>query len=152
MPLPKPELGLVVHYGFVWAGPERDAPLDAGKARPCVIVDIEDIEEPAAGGRPTKRVTYLPLSHVAPSKGEAGIVVPPRVAAYLGLTPQVSFIYTSYAVEDDWPFDVERRPGATDRFDYGHIPPQLFVRVAKDFGSILKKRAGGVIDGRRRSP
>lgn len=62
--------------------------------------------------------------------------VPPRVAGHLGLTPEQSYIYTSYAVEDDWPFDVEQVPGSA-RFDYGLIPPKLFAVVAKDFADFL---------------
>jgi hypothetical protein len=40
MPLPRPEIGLIVHYGFVWSGPDRGPPPDAGKDRPCLIVDL----------------------------------------------------------------------------------------------------------------
>ena len=46
MPLPRPEIGLVVRYGFVWAGTERRPPSDAGKVRPCLIVDLEEVAEP----------------------------------------------------------------------------------------------------------
>ena len=56
MPLPRPEIGLIVHYGFVSSGPDRGPPPDAGKDRPCLIVDLlpEEIL-----GRKTLRVTYL---------------------------------------------------------------------------------------------
>lgn len=136
MPLPKPEIGLVVHYGFVWAGADRRPPPDAGKSRPCLIVDLEDAAEPSAGSRPLTRVTYLPISHTTPREKEQAILVPLRVAQHLNLTPQQSYIYTSYAVEDDWPFDVEQVPGS-ERFDYGLIPPRLFAAVAKDFADFL---------------
>lgn len=136
MPLPKPEIGLVVHYGFVWAGADRRPPPDASKSRPCLIVDLENAVEPAADSRPLMRVTYLPISHMAPREGEQAIPVPPRVARHLGLTPERSHIYTSYAVEDDWPFDVEQVPGSA-RFDYGLIPPRLFAAVAKDFAGFM---------------
>ena len=86
MPLPAPNLGLVVHCGFVWAGAGRRAPPDTGKDRPCLIVDLEQVEEPALNGRVTTRVTYLPISHVAPRQGEQAIALPPRVARHLGLT------------------------------------------------------------------
>jgi hypothetical protein len=137
LPLRGPELGLVVHYGFVWAGADRRPPPDAGKSRPCLIVDLEDVSEPAAGGRSVRRVTYLPISHTAPRDGEQAIPIPPRVARHLGLTHETSYIYTSYAVEDDWPFDVDQVPGAKGRFDYGLIPPRLFTAIADDFASYL---------------
>ena len=89
------------------------------------------------------RVTCLPISHIAPRPGEEAIPVPPRVAGHLGLTQQRSFIYTSYAVEDDWPFDIEQVPGS-ERFEYGLIPPKLFAAVARDFAEHLAKHPGGV--------
>jgi hypothetical protein len=137
LPLPKPKLGLVVHYGFVWAGAGRRPPPDAGKSRPCLIVDLEEVQEPAAGDRLVTRVTYLPISHVAPRADEQAIPVPPRVAQHLGLTHQASYLYTSYAVEDDWPFDLEQVPGSDGVFDYGLIPPKLFAAVAADFANHL---------------
>ena len=137
MPLPTPELGLVVHYSFVWAGAGRRIPPDTGKSRPCLIIDLEQVEEPPAGGRVVTRVTYLPISHIAPRPGEAALGIPPRVAQHLGLTQETSFLYTSYAVEDDWPFDLEPAPGADGRFDYGFIPPKLFAAVAAEFAKYL---------------
>ena len=83
MPLPRPEIGLIVHYGFVRSGPDRGPPPDAGKDRPCLIVDLlpEEIL-----GRKTLRVTYLPISHAEPRKGESAILIKAKVANYLGLT------------------------------------------------------------------
>ena len=101
MALPEPRLGLVVRYGFVWASPARRRPPDAGKDRPCVIVDLERTAHPTIRSRDILRITYLPISHTAPRAGEEAITVPPRVAQYLGLTGERSFLYTSYAVEDD---------------------------------------------------
>ncbi len=142
MPLPVPRLGLVVHYGFVWAGPRRATPPDSGKNRPCLIVDLEQIEEPALAGRTIIRVTYLPISHVAPREDETGVPVSPRVAQHLGLTSERSYIYTCYAVEDDWPFDLAHVPGTTDRFDYGFIPARLFDAVTADFATHMSRRPG----------
>jgi hypothetical protein len=137
MPLPAPRLGLVVHYGFVWAGSGSRAPPDAGKDRPCLIVDLEQLEEPALDGRVVTRVIYLPISHAAPRGGEQAITIPPRVAGHLRLTVEQSYLYTSYAVEDDWPFDLAHAPGSSDRFDYGFVPPRLFAAVTADFAAYL---------------
>lgn len=137
MPLPTPQLGLVVRYGFVWAGEDRRPPPDAAKARPCLIVDLDEVAEPSLGGRKVLRVTYLPISHTPPREDERAISVPPRVAQHLGLTAEASYIYTSYAVEDDWPFDLEHVPQSSGRFDHGLIPPRLFEAVAADFGAFL---------------
>src|SRR5665213_2487524 len=106
MPLPAPSLGLVVHYGFVWAGPARRPPPDAGKDRPCLIVNLGRSVEPALPSQTVTRVTYLPISHVSTLGNERAIPIPPSVAAHLGLTFDRSFVYTSYTVQDDWPFDL----------------------------------------------
>jgi hypothetical protein len=142
MPLPTPKLGLVVQYGFVWAGARSRTPPDAGKDRPCLIVDLEQVEEPALNGRVVTRVTYLPITHVAPRRGEQAIAIPPRVAQYLRLTSERSYLYTSYAVEDDWPFDLAHVPGSNERFDYGFAPPRLFEAVAADFAAYLAGHPG----------
>jgi hypothetical protein len=146
MPLPAPKLGLVVQYGFVWAGAGRRRPPDSGKDRPCLIVDLDLVEETALAGRTVIRVTYLPISHVAPRADEQAIAIPPRVAQHLGLTSARSYLYTSYAVEDDWPFDLAHAPGSDERFDYGFIPPRLFEAVAADFEAWLVAHPGQVDD------
>jgi hypothetical protein len=138
LPLPAPSLGLVVRYGFIWAGAVRRPPPDAGKDRPCLIVDLEQVAAPPGAGRPALRVTWLPISHVAPREGEQALVIPPRVAAHLGLTWERSWLYTSYAAEDDWPFDLAKIPGSPDRFDHGFIPPRLFDAVAALFRAHLR--------------
>jgi hypothetical protein len=81
-------------------------------------------------GRSVVRVTYLPIHRVVPRDKN-------RVAQHIRLTSQQSYIYPSYAVEDDWPFDLAHVPGADDRFDYGFVPLRLFEVVARDFGNYL---------------
>lgn len=134
----------MVQYGFVWAGTGRRPPPDAGKDRPCLIIALQRIEEPALPGRATTRVTYLPISHTAPSSDEQAIPIPPRVARHLGLTSERSYLYVSYAVQDDWPFDVAHLPGSRDRFDYGFVPPRFFEAVAADFAAFLREHPGFV--------
>jgi hypothetical protein len=144
MPLPRPTLGLVVHYGFIWMGTGRRTPPDAGKDRPCVIVDLEQIQESSLPGRTLLRVTYVPISHVAPRGEERAFLIPSRVAKHLGLITEHSYVYTSYAVEDDWPFDLAHLPGSSERFDYGFLPPRLFQAVAAGFADYLRDHRGFV--------
>jgi hypothetical protein len=144
LPLPTPRLGLVVHYGFVWAGAARRPPPDAGKDRPCLIVDLQEVAPPPGAGRPALRVAYLPVSHAAPRAGEKALAIPPRVATHVGLTSERSWLYLSYAVEDDWPFDLAHIPGGDGRFDYGFIPPRLFEAVTAQFRAWLETRRGAV--------
>ncbi|MBI4920120.1 MAG: growth inhibitor PemK [Devosia nanyangense] len=139
MALPTPEPGLVVNYGFVWAGDGRPTPPDTGKDRPCLIVDVLDSAGPP--GRTERQVTYLPISHTSPRTDERAHLIPPRVAEHLGLTAERSYLYTSYACEDDWPMDLSKIPG-TDRFDYGFVPPAFFAAVVRDFAEELRRRPG----------
>ena len=134
----------MVQYGFVWAGLGRRPPPDAGKDRPCLIVDLEHAEEPVSPRRTALRATYLPISHVAPRGAERAIPIPARVARHLGLTSDTSYLYTSYAVEDDWPFDLAHLPGSDDRFDYGFMPPRLFEAAAAGFAAHLREHPGFV--------
>ena len=137
MPLPRPELGLVVQYGFVWSGADRRSPPDARKDRPCLIADLMEIAD--TPGRKTLRVTYLPISRSAPRQGERAKLVPAPVANHLGLTGEKSYIYTTYACEDDWPFDLAHVPGHKGRFHYGFIPPKFFDAVAAEFKRYLAR-------------
>jgi hypothetical protein len=138
MPLPEPRLGLVVRYGFVWAAPDRKTPVDSGKDRPCLIVGLRSSAEPALKGRIVTRATYLPMSRTPPRAGEGSLAIPARVAEHLGLANGRSFIYTTYAVEDDWPLDIAPLSGEPDRFHYGFIPPRLFTAVTTDFLNYLR--------------
>jgi hypothetical protein len=137
MPLPRPELGLVVHYGFAWSGADRRPPPDAGKDRPCLIVDLIEIED--TPGRKTLRVTYLPISHAAPREGERTQLIGTRLANHLDLTSGKSYLYTTYACEDDWPFDLSQVPGHEGRFHYGLVPPKLFDAVSGEFRRYLAR-------------
>ena len=129
---------MVVQYGFVWRGVDRRPPPDTGKSRPCLIVDLLEIED--TPGRKTIRVTYLPISHTAPREGESAKLISPRVARHLGLTAEKSYLYTTYACEDDWPFDLSQAPGREGSFDYGLIPPRLFQSVTEEFRGHLARR------------
>lgn len=128
-----------MHYGFVWRRRPAHPPPDAGKDRPGLIVRLR--EGQASGGR-VVRVTYLPISHVAPRGDERAMPVPTRVARHLGLSGEQSHLYLSYAVEDDWPFDLAHLPGPLRRFDYGFVPPKYFEAVAADFAAYLASHPG----------
>ena len=86
------------------------------------------------------RVKYLPISHAEPRKGESAILIKPKIANYLGLKAEKSYLYTSYACEDDWSFDVVPVPGSKDKFHYGMIPPAFFNVVTEPFRQYLAQR------------
>jgi hypothetical protein len=137
MPLPRPKLGLVVRYGFVWAGTDRRPPPDGGKDRPCLIIDLRSGDDRREPEPSVLRVTYLPISHVAPRPDERAMTIPRGLALHLRLGPDLSFLYTSYAVEDDWPFDLAHLPGSIDRYHYGFVPERFFSSVTLSFAARL---------------
>jgi hypothetical protein len=70
------------------------------------------------------------------------MLMKPKVAKSLGLTAERSYLYTSYACEDDWPFDVVPVPGSKGKSHYGMIPPALFNAVTEKFKRYLAQRPG----------
>ncbi|MGI9170674.1 MAG: hypothetical protein ACR2FH_10975 [Caulobacteraceae bacterium] len=137
MPLPRPKLGLVVRYGFVWAGTDRRSPPDGGKDRPCLIVDLIPADDPRRRRRPSpgSPICRFPTSRRAQT--EKAMTIPRGLALHLRLGPDFSFLYTSYAVEDDWPFDLAHLPGSADRYHHGFVPERFFSSVTLSFAARL---------------
>ena len=75
MPLPDPQLGLVISYAYLWHH-EHQAGQDEGrKDRPCVIVLAVD------RGADGLIVTVVPVTHVPPADPSLAIELPPAVSA-----------------------------------------------------------------------
>src|SRR5260370_42319579 len=68
MPLPQPELDLVVYYGLVWSGADRRPPPDAGKDRPCLIVDLFELEEPPDAKPSGSRIFPFPIPNLGTAR------------------------------------------------------------------------------------
>jgi hypothetical protein len=80
MPIPNPEPGLVISYGYLWHS-ERQAGQEEGrKNRPSVIVLA--VEREADGATV---VTVLPITHSAPADPAATVEIPSAVKRHLGL-------------------------------------------------------------------
>jgi len=120
---PPPQSGLVIRYDYLWIADEREGREEGAKVRPCAIV----VAVEAQASNP-QRVVLCGITHAPPSDEAAGISIPPRVKAHLGLDDAPSWIVTSEVnlVEWDDPGIVPVAPG---RWAYGFLPPALAMAV-----------------------
>jgi hypothetical protein len=140
VPLPEPRPGLVIRYDYLWT---RDAASgrDQGKERPaCLVAAMDSAASP-------RFVVILPITHTRPVGDTAGVEIPAKVRAALGLDDAPSWVIVSEHNVDEWPngglASVPRQPGV---FSYGFIPPGLFARVKARFLALCEQgRSGRVL-------
>lgn len=127
MPLPRPEPGLVISYGYLWRYEHRKGQEEGRKTRPCVIVLAT--ENKADG---TTRVTVAPVTHTQPDASDRGIELPQSVKRALKLDDARSWVVLDEVNQFTWPgFDLRPVQGSKTRFAYGFIPPKLFDQIVK---------------------
>ena len=125
MPLPQPQLGLVISYSYLWRRELERGQSEGLKERPCAIVlTVQD--SPESG----KIVTVAPITHTRPDDLKVAIELPAKVKQYLGLDDERSWIILDEFDEFTWPgFDLRIIRGNPGRYDYGLLPPSLFTRI-----------------------
>ena len=122
MPVPAPERGLVISYGYLWHSEHERGREEGVKDRPCVVIlAVEDRD----GDRV---ITVVPVTHTAPSAQEATVEIPLATKRRLGLDDARSWIVVSEGNRFVWP-GPDLRPITAGRFDYGFLPPALFRKV-----------------------
>jgi hypothetical protein len=122
VPLPIPEPGLVISYAYLWFAEYTEGREEGVKDRPCVIVlSVED-----TAGR--QRITVAPITHSAPADATTAVEIPIAVKRHLGLDEARSWVVVTETNNFVWP-GPDLRPIASERFDYGFIPPGLFRQV-----------------------
>lgn len=125
MPLPQPELGLVLHYSYLWAHEHRRGLEEGVKDRPCVIMAIETAQDGS------QLVTVVPITHTPPSGSVSAIELPQAVKRYLGLDGERSWIVIDDFNRFRWPgYDIRAIPARADSAHvYGYLPPVLFDQI-----------------------
>ena len=122
MPLPSPEVGLVISYSYLWKS-DADRGHDEGtKNRPCAIILMTKDNEGDT------LVTVVPITHSQPKNADDGIEIPQQTKKRLGLDEARSWIMISELNRFVWP-GPDLRPISRDepeRFAYGVLPPKLF--------------------------
>jgi len=137
--LPEPRPGLVIRYDYLWTR-EAAAGRDQGKERPaCLLAAMDSAISP-------RFVVILPITHREPDADTAGVEIPAKVRAALGLDDAPSWIIVSEHNVDEWPnAGLAPLPGRSGVFSYGFIPPGLFAQVKAKFLELYEKgQSGGV--------
>jgi hypothetical protein len=136
VPLPAPELGLVISYAYLWSSEAEEGQEEGLKDRPCALVlSARD------DGADTV-VAVVPVTHTAPQRTEKAVEIPPAVKRRLGLDEARSWIVVSEINRFVWP-GPDLRPVSSaeaERFEYGFLPPGLFRQVPERFTAIVAAR------------
>ena len=114
MPLPIPEPGLVISYGYLWRSVYERGQEEGTKDRPCAIVLMAQDED----GDTT--VTVLPVTHTPPVNPDEAVEIPASTKRRLGLDEARSWIIVSEFNRFVWP-GPDLRPISRvdpDCFDY----------------------------------
>jgi hypothetical protein len=136
VPLPAPELGLVISYAYLWNSEAEEGQEEGLKDRPCALI-LSTRDE---GGDTV--VAVVPVSHSAPQRPEEAVEIPPAVKRRLGLDEARSWIVVSEINRFVWP-GPDLRPVSPDepgRFEYGFLPPALFRQVIERFKATVAAR------------
>lgn len=135
MPLPKPEIGLIVHYSYRFRQTTSTA-MAGGKDRPCLIVSVNpDVDEPNAPG-----VLYLPITHSAPHNPGEALEIPPDARYAAGLDGYRQWVHVGEGNLDNWAYDVSMIPGRQGRYHYGFMPPRFFAQIQTRFANLYAAR------------
>lgn len=131
MPLPVPEVGLVISYAYLWRR-EHAAGLEEGrKIRPCVIVLAVELRDEDVV------VTVVPVTHAVPTDPSLALELPPTVKRHLGLDERRSWVMLDEGNRFAWPgFDLAPTTRSADRYDYGFLPPRLFAALVERFKTV----------------
>jgi hypothetical protein len=129
VPLPTPELGLVISYAYLWSSEAAEGQEEGLKDRPCAVV----LSAKDDGGDTV--VAVVPVTHSPPQRPEEAVEIPPAVKRRLGFDEARSWIVVSEINRFVWP-GPDLRPMSSaepERFEYGFLPPGLFRQVIERF-------------------
>jgi hypothetical protein len=136
VPLPTPELGLVVSYAYLWNSEFEEGREEGVKDRPCALVLSSQNE----GGNTI--VAVVPVTHSPPERPEEAVEIPAAIKRHLGLDEASSWIVVSEINRFIWP-GPDLRPvsrAEPDRFEYGLLTPALFRQVLEKFEATVAAR------------
>lgn len=141
MALPNPELGLLVHYSYVFHAKTKFIG-PAGKNRPCLIAAVF----PDPDDRLNTGVLYLPVTHTPPGPDDVGLELPRDAKFAAGLDAARQWVLVSQGNQDTWPEDISALPSQPGRFGYGFLPPGIFRSVQKAFAGLFAQRKFNFVD------
>jgi hypothetical protein len=136
MPLPVPEVGLVVNFSYLWAWQATQGQEEGVKNRPCVIAAIDSSQGPP--------ILYVcPITHDQPAHGERVVEIPLAVKSRLGMDDKPSWIICSEVNQTEWPgFDLRTVPNKSGKeYAYGQLPEKLTARMLEHVNALEKTKA-----------
>ncbi len=123
MALPVPEVGLVVHFNYLWRR-ERDRGVDNARyPRPCAIVVAT--RRTADGAL---LVAVAPITHAEPRGGDAALEIPLPIRRHLDLDELRSWVIVDELNEFVWPGH-DLQPNAEGEIAYGVLPNRFYQRI-----------------------
>jgi hypothetical protein len=136
VPLPAPELGLVISYAYLWSSEAEQGQEEGLKDRPRALV----LSARADGGETV--VAVVPVTHSPPQHPEEAVEIPAAVKRRLGFDEARSWIVVSEINRFVWPGPDLRpvSPAEPGRFQYGFLPPGLFRQVIERFKATVAAR------------
>lgn len=135
MPLPKPEPGLVLSYGYLWKWQDEMGGDTGAKNRPCVIVLAAETNDGDTV------VMVVPVTSQQPRPDRASVEIPAKVQAHLGLDGERCWIIVDEVNKFIWPGpDLAQIPDRPGTFHYGFIPPKLYKNIIEGCQSAAKAR------------
>ena len=128
MTSPKPEIGLVIRYAYLWRDEARGGREEGRKDRPCaVVITLQRAVDATT-------VYVAPITHSPPRDANDAIEIAPAVRRRLGLDDERSWIATGEVNASVWPGPDVR--SAQTRYPsrgiaYGHLPRALARKVVE---------------------
>ena len=140
MPLPAPEVGLVIRYSYLWRS-EAERGLEEGqKDRPCAVVLAHRRQDSGE-----ILVVVAPITHRQPSGDPRALEIPAATKKRLGLDAERSWIVTNDVNSFSWPGPDLRSIDASKPergFVYGFLPNALARELVRRIK--VRMRAGEV--------
>ncbi|NJM34117.1 MAG: hypothetical protein HC850_04700 [Rhodomicrobium sp.] len=146
MPIPEPEIGLVIRYAYLWRS-EADRGLEEGqKDRPCAVVLAHHRRESGE-----TIVVVAPITHRSPAGDPNAIEIPFSVKRRLGLDDERSWIITNDVNSFIWPGpDLRKvdRPEMGGEFAYGFLPRNM---ISEMIARIVNQMRAGTLKSVKRT-
>jgi hypothetical protein len=105
-PQAAPKIGQIVDHYFLWADEQAAGQIEGRKARPCIIIAVDEVDHTAV------RVTLLPVTSQAPRSGRSAVAVPNNIKSRIGLDiARPAWVVVDEANVFVWPgFDLVPQP------------------------------------------
>ncbi len=132
----EPKPGLVIRFDFLWKEEELAGQDQGRKDRPCAIILATRPREDGI-----RDVILCPITHAPPRADESAVEIPPKLARYLKLDGERSWIKTHQVNTVEWekgrlPFGVV--PARKGQWVFGQLPQsigkQVFEQVKANLG------------------